>query len=384
MPTEETQPKGEGGPSESRSPIAPMTPETVDLIELNEALERLSERSERQARIVEMRFFSGMTIREVADVLCLSTTTVEDDWYGARAWFVPRIEQRRMKTQHDRVMQLFHQARKLPAHARPEFLATACGGDVALQEEVASLLAHHDCPDGKLESGKLRRAAERLYDEAGLESAPVAVPKQIGPFAIEGRIASGGMGLVYRATQEDPHRTVAVKVMRRGLESKSARQRFDYEVQLLARLRHPGIAQVFQAGTYQDGGGSVPFFAMEYLADSYSIVEYAQHHGLTITDRLNLFAGVCDAVEHGHRNGVIHRDLKPSNILVDNEGHPKVIDFGVACATDSDITTLQTEDGATDRNSTVHEPRTVSGQVPRLGPTHGCLFAGSRTVRTAL
>src|SRR4030095_6753861 len=118
--------------------------------------------------------------------------------------------------------------------------------------------------------------------------------------------------------------------MRSGITSRSALRRFEYEAQLLARLRHPGIAQVYEAGTHDDGTGPVPFFAMEYVAGAVSVTEYASEKSLTTRSRLELCIRVCEAGHHGHQRGIIHRDLKPSNILVDATGQPKVIDFGVA------------------------------------------------------
>jgi tetratricopeptide (TPR) repeat protein len=124
-------------------------------------------------------------------------------------------------------------------------------------------------------------------------------------------------------------------------------RRFEYESQILARLRHPGIAQVYEAGTHRDDSGTVPFFAMEYIVGAKPITKYVQEKKLGTRERMELFAQVCDAVNHGHQKGIIHRDLKPSNILVDAQGQVKIIDFGVARSTDSDlaVTTLQTDIG---------------------------------------
>ena len=176
---------------------------------------------------------------------------------------------------------------------------------------------------------------------------PSPQPQRIGRYPITRVIASGGMGTVYEAMQENPRRTVAVKVIKHGIASASTLRRFEYESQILARLRHPGIAQVFEAGMHDDGQGGVPYFAMEYIAEARDITDYADAEELTTRQRLELFINVCEAVHHGHQKGVIHRDLKPANILVDSTGQPKIIDFGVARATDSDlaVTTLQTNVG---------------------------------------
>jgi eukaryotic-like serine/threonine-protein kinase len=183
--------------------------------------------------------------------------------------------------------------------------------------------------------------------EAGSVGTPSLIGKAIGRYHIRRVIASGGMGTVYEAVQESPRRTVALKVMKHGIASRSALRRFEYESQILARLRHPGIAQVYEAGTHDDGSGAVPYFAMDYIPSAKPITHYARSKKLTTKQRLELFAKVCDAVHHGHQKGIIHRDLKPGNILVDSSGQSKVIDFGGARATDSDmaVTTLQTDVG---------------------------------------
>jgi len=176
------------------------------------------------------------------------------------------------------------------------------------------------------------------------------MPARIGRYHIKRVIASGGMGIVYEALQEHPRRSVALKVVRRGVASPSAMRRFDYESQILARLHHASIAQVYDAGTHaepDDPSVTVPYFAMEYIPSAKSITQYAGDKKLGTRARLELFAQVCDAVHHGHQKGIIHRDLKPGNLLVDADGHVKVIDFGVARATDSDlaVTTQQTDVG---------------------------------------
>ena len=143
------------------------------------------------------------------------------------------------------------------------------------------------------------------------------------------------MGTVYEAEQDNPRRTVALKVIRPGLVSPELVKRFSHEAQILARLQHSGIAQVYEAGMGEDGQ---PFFAMEFIRGM-PLDEYARSRGLDAAARLELLARVCDAVQHAHDKGVIHRDLKPGNILVDETGQPKVLDFGVAHVTAADLLT---------------------------------------------
>ncbi len=219
---------------------------------------------------------------------------------------------------------------------------------------------------------QLREADETLSETQILRNdAPASIPQRIGQYRIKRIIASGGMGTVYEAVQEQPRRVVALKVMKAGIASKSALRRFEYESQILARLRHPNIAQVYEAGTHtpspskgermdqrrmidqsRDREGAViaegvPFFAMEYIPNARPVTDHAKEKQLGTKERLQLFTQVTAAIHHGHQKGIIHRDLKPGNILVDSQGQVKIIDFGVARATDSDmaITTLQTDVG---------------------------------------
>src|SRR5262249_50277507 len=139
----------------------------------------------------------------------------------------------------------------------------------------------------------------------------------------------------YEAEQDRPRRHVSLKVIRPGLASPAALKRFIHEAQILGRLHHPGIAQVYEAGLAEDGQ---PFFAMEFVR-GLPLDAYARQRALTPPARLELLARVCDAVQHAHDQGVIHRDLKPANILVEETGQPKVLDFGVARATEADLLT---------------------------------------------
>ena len=160
--------------------------------------------------------------------------------------------------------------------------------------------------------------------------------RTIGRYTVVGRIASGGMGTVYEAIQEKPRRHVALKVLRHAVEAESDRGRFHHEAEILGQLHHPGIAQVFEAGTHAeeiDGAcEQVPYIAMELVEGARTLREYAREESLDLRARLQLFEQVCEAVHYGHTQGVVHRDLKPSNLLVGRSGDVKVIDFGIARA----------------------------------------------------
>jgi WD40 repeat protein/serine/threonine protein kinase len=190
-------------------------------------------------------------------------------------------------------------------------------------------------------------ASSRGSDLQRMDAATTAsVPEAIGPYRILGRLGAGGMGEVYLAEQSRPlRRRVAVKIIKRGMDTEQVIARFESERQALALMNHPNIARVFDAGE-QDGR---PYFVMEYVP-GIPITEYCDRQRLTTRERLGLFTVVCQAVQHAHQKGIIHRDLKPSNVLVavqDGQPVPKVIDFGVAKATDHRLTerTLFTQHG---------------------------------------
>lgn len=161
----------------------------------------------------------------------------------------------------------------------------------------------------------------------------------LGNYQIIGLLGHGGMGMVYEAWQENPRRRVALKVLSPGLASPALLRRFEHEAEILGRLHHPGIAQIHEAGSFDLGAGPQPFFAME-LVEGLSLSEHNATSRLSVEQRLRLLVRICHAIQHAHQRGVIHRDLKPANILVQSEpdgpGLPKVLDFGIARATDDD------------------------------------------------
>ncbi|MEM7205033.1 MAG: tetratricopeptide repeat protein [Planctomycetota bacterium] len=189
---------------------------------------------------------------------------------------------------------------------------------------------------------RLRRAVARLR-EVGLaaadpaEGAPLAVPERVGPFRIFGVLGVGGMGAVFLAARQHPARAVALKVLRGG-RTREALRRFEFETEVLGRLHHPHIAKVYEAGTDHDAdGGPVPYFAMEYVPGAQPITAFVGRQDQPLEARLAVMIKICDAMEHAHQRGIVHRDVKPSNVLIDEDGEPKVIDFGVARATGVDV-----------------------------------------------
>ena len=235
-----------------------------------------------------------------------------------------------------RTFELMVELRHLGTAEREERLAAL---DPDLRAEVESLLGYAEQPSDVLApnalQGEISALAETLAEE---ESA--RLPERVGHFHILRRLGAGGMGVVYEAEQEHPKRIVALKMVRATALAPSFLRRFHLEAEILGRLRHPGIAQIFEAGTLEQDGQELPYFAME-LVEGVPITQHARSAELGPRDKIALFARVCDAVHHAHQKGVVHRDIKPDNVLVVPEegdiGAPKVLDFGVARATDADV-----------------------------------------------
>src|SRR5438067_2926201 len=187
--------------------------------------------------------------------------------------------------------------------------------------------------------------AARRHRPSRSASAPPPADRWVGGFRLVRLLGEGGMGSVFLAEQHEPvHRLVALKLMRSSIEGPAAAARFAAERQALARLSHPNVAAMYEAGATAEG---FPFFVME-LVDGVPVTEYCDEHRLTIRERLELFIDICKGVQHAHQKGLIHRDLKPSNVIViAGEGHPtpKIIDFGIAKAFDQPLADLRTRGG---------------------------------------
>jgi serine/threonine protein kinase/WD40 repeat protein len=236
-----------------------------------------------------------------------------------------------------RAEQLFQEAVELPREARENFLERHCGEDRPLHDLARRLLDAHESMGDFLEGTPIGDLSMESIEEESL-------PTRIGKYEVVRVIGSGGMGIVYEATQDNPHRRVALKVLHPALASPHWLRRFEREAEVLGYLHHPGIATVHEAGVAEvtvpgRPPARQPFLAMEYI-EGLSLTRFARKEKLDTRDRLELAARICDAVQHAHERGVIHRDLKPGNILVESDGQPKVLDFGIARATGADWQTL--------------------------------------------
>jgi eukaryotic-like serine/threonine-protein kinase len=212
-----------------------------------------------------------------------------------------------------RVRDVLYAAAAVDPSERDSFLRETCGDDSELRQEVERLLA------------ALEKSGSFLEPET--PAAPKFTGTRIGPYLILEQAGQGGMGTVYRAVRDDDyHQQVAVKLVKRELETEPLLARFRQERQALALLNHPNIARLLDGGTTAEAR---PYLVMEWVQGS-TITDYCHAHRLRLRQRLGLFLSVCDAVAHAHRNLVVHRDLKPSNILITPEGVAKLLDFGIA------------------------------------------------------
>ncbi len=224
---------------------------------------------------------------------------------------------------------------QLPPAERAAYLHQACGEDDALRQRIEVLL------NAAQQSGAfLEEPAAPTLRQIRVASIPLAERPgdRIGRYKLLQQIGEGGCGVVHMAQQEEPvHRRVALKVIKLGMDTKQVIARFEAERQALAVMDHPNIAKVLDAGATETGR---PYFAME-LVRGIKITEYCDQNNLPMRERLDLFVQVCRAIQHAHQKGIIHRDIKPANILVTiNDGVPvpKVIDFGIAKATQGRLT----------------------------------------------
>lgn len=264
----------------------------------------------------------------------------------------------------DEAKRLFLQASELPEAERAAFLADACDGDDRLLRDVHGLLAS----DARAEEDSLLGAKAWGPSNSAFEKAirnDLQPGSEVDGYTLKRELGEGGFGIVFLATQHSPvTRTVALKVLKLGMDSRAILARFEAERRILARMEHQNIARILDAGTTPGGR---PYFVMEYF-NGESITAFARNRQLSVTERLQLFLQACRAVQHAHNRGVIHRDLKPSNVLVgvvDGTAAVKVIDFGVAKAVDRPVLegSLVTTDGGVIGTPAYMSPEQASGDA---------------------
>ena len=245
----------------------------------------------------------------------------------------------------ERIEEIFHAARDLPASERTAYIEQACADDAELLQELIPLIEALDTDAGlpDLDTGAVRSAIETVTAESGL------IGRRIDDFELTELLGVGGMGAVYLGVRVEGgfEQRAAVKLLPMGMDTPVARWRFHEERRHLAALAHPSIAQIYGGGVTEDG---TPYLIMEFV-DGRPLDRFCDDNRLTVRRRLELFLSVCAAVQHAHERLIVHRDLKPSNIFITGEGLPKLLDFGIARALDA------------------HE-RAPPGEVTRQGPAY--------------
>jgi len=253
----------------------------------------------------------------------------------------------------NRVKEIFNEACELSPAARRAYVRKACHGDVELEAEVMTLLRADGesstlldlVPEGPATESWIDRLSVEKPDKASGDDAANVAPEQqgakesgrgtgqkniqqVGPYRIIRELGRGGMGVVYLAERADGQfrKKMALKLVKRGMDTDEILHRFRHERQILATLEHPNIARLYDGGASADGR---PYLVMEYI-EGVPITEYCDRHRLTVAERLALFQTVCEGVQCAHQNLIVHRDLKPSNILVTDDGSVRLLDFGVA------------------------------------------------------
>lgn len=262
----------------------------------------------------------------------------------------------------NRIDELLDAAWDLDPDERAPFLAEECAGEPEIRSEVETLLeAEAEVPD--FLEGDAATFAGPAYAEAVEDGELTHVDRWVGPYRLGEEIGRGGMSRIFRAERVDGgfEQEVAVKLLRLGLDSEEARQRFRLERQVLATLDHPNIAQLLDGGLTEDG---VPYLVMEYV-DGLPLTDFCNAHRCTLDERLSLLATVGEALQYAHRNLVVHRDLKPSNILVSDDGEVQLLDFGIAKLLDADVagfTVPPTRTGIRPMTPAYAAPEQVRGQ----------------------
>jgi serine/threonine protein kinase/Flp pilus assembly protein TadD len=268
------------------------------------------------------------------------------------------------------IEEVFQTAVDLPPRERRKYIVEACTGDDTLREQVEQLVAQHDRAGDFIEEPAFAAELRQPPDADATTLATTdsfddpSIGRMVGVYRILREIGRGGMGAVYLAERADSEfrRQVAIKLIKRGMDTDFILRRFRNERQILASLDHPYIARLLDGGTTEEG---LPYFVMEYI-EGLPLYRFSDERKLTIPQRLRLFRQVCDAVHYAHKHLVIHRDIKPSNILVTGEGVPKLLDFGIAKLLNPELADITLDPTATAMRLMTPEyasPEQVQGQA---------------------
>ena len=232
------------------------------------------------------------------------------------------------------VEEIFQKALNLPAAKRSAYLSEACGRDLSLREEVAHRLASQETEDFDFE-GLVPPEAQVQFDDAFSDDHDPLIGRRVGAYRIVREIGRGGMGTVYEAVRADREfsKRVAIKLVKRGMDTDFILRRFRKERQILASLDHPNIALLLDGGTTEEG---LPYFVMEFI-EGQPLYRYCDEQQLSVVERLRLFLSICDAIHYAHQKQVVHRDIKPSNVIVTAAGVIKLLDFGIAKLLNPDL-----------------------------------------------
>jgi serine/threonine-protein kinase len=282
-----------------------------------------------------------------------------------------------------RAFALFREVLDLPADQQAAFLEAACAGDAVLREHIDAL-RRFDASNGSVLDATASDLAGAVLDGEPAADEALLAGTELGPYRLVREIGRGGMGVVWLAERDDVGNRVALKMLRGALAAPEHERRFLHERRLLARLRHPNIAQLLDAGVAADG---TPWYAMEYV-EGEAIDQFCDQHRLTVAERIALFSKVVAAVAFAHRNLIVHRDIKPANILVQPDGEPKLLDFGIAKLIEDDDSAELTRTGLHLMTPDYAAPEQIKGEaittatdVFALGAVLFLLLTGQRARR---